>query len=237
MNTTHTSRMAGLFGGAATHYATVQSKEFLAIRPAHVSLATGEQACNSRLFDANLGGDLCLGVPRRKHFRNDVFPVHSAIISDFLSYNNRQNYVIYYQNADMTTFGERLKDARKAAGLSQKEVARRIGTKQPLISELESDEYQTSGFTTKLAYLYKVSARWLAEGKGPREISASELLDEPEMEWLVRQYGKADAVTKALVTHLLREPEQARPAWMSEGTASSIENARLLVAEQFDGGK
>ncbi|ROT45031.1 helix-turn-helix domain-containing protein [Pusillimonas sp. NJUB218] len=137
----------------------------------------------------------------------------------------------------MQTFGSRLKDARKKAGLSQKEVANRIGTKQPLISELENDEYQTSGFTPRLAHLYKVNARWLAEGKGPRDASAIELLDDVELEDLLRRYANQDDSTKAIVQYLLREDQDPRPAWMSEGTASFIENARQLVREQLQAAK
>jgi len=133
----------------------------------------------------------------------------------------------------MTTFGKRLKEARKQAGLSQKEVAERIGTKQPLISELENDEYLTSGFTTRLAHLYKVSARWLAEGKGPKEIAVMELLDDEEVAGMLRRYSGQDDATKAMVKHLLREAGQPKPAWMTEGVATAIENARRLVAEQL----
>lgn len=133
----------------------------------------------------------------------------------------------------MSTFGSRLKEARKSIGLSQKEVAGRVGLGQSLLSELENDHYPTSGYTIQLAYLYKVSARWLADGKGPREISAVELLDDPEMEKLLRRYGQANEATKALVRHLLRDPGQAKPDWMTDGTASAIENTRQLVSERL----
>lgn len=134
----------------------------------------------------------------------------------------------------MNTFGARLKFARKKARLSQQEVAARIGTKQPLISELENDEYQTSGFTPRLAHLYKVNARWLAEGKGPMEVTATELLDDEELASLVHRYIEQDEATKALVQHLLRGNDgQPMPSWMTNGTAAAIENARQLVLERM----
>ncbi|NYT25361.1 helix-turn-helix transcriptional regulator [Alcaligenaceae bacterium] len=133
----------------------------------------------------------------------------------------------------MSTFGARLREARKNIGLSQKEVAGRTGIGQSLLSELENDHYQTSGYVFQLAAVYKVSARWLAEGKGPREISAVELLDDPSMERLLKRHNQADAATQALVLHLLREANQSRPEWMTEGAASAIENARQLIKEQM----
>mgnify|MGYP001637190735 CR=1 FL=1 len=133
----------------------------------------------------------------------------------------------------MNTFGARLKFARKKARLSQQEVAARIGTKQPLISELENDEYQTSGFTPRLAHLYKVNARWLAEGKGPMDVTATELLDDEELISLLHRYISQDDATKALVQHLLREDGHPMPTWMTTGTAAAIENARQLVQERM----
>ncbi|KAA0910658.1 helix-turn-helix transcriptional regulator [Pusillimonas sp. ANT_WB101] len=133
----------------------------------------------------------------------------------------------------MNTFGERLRDARKQAKLTQKDVAKRIGMSQPLLSELENNEYPTSGFTTKLAYLYKVSARWLAEGKGPREASSSEILDDPDVMRVWNAYSGQDEATKAMVDFLLGGPDFSRPSWMSLGAAASIENARQLISEQM----
>jgi len=161
------------------------------------------------------------------------FQSMAPIISESRFYCNRFAYPFVYQNADMNTFGKRLREARKAVGLSQKDVAKRTDVSQPLLSELENGHYQTSGYVFQLAHLYKVSARWLAEGKGPREISAVELLDDPEMEKMLRRYGQSNEATQALVAHLLREPGQSKPAWMTDGTAAAIENARLLVAEQI----
>lgn len=65
----------------------------------------------------------------------------------------------------MSTFGERLKEARKDAKLSQGSLAKLVGVKQPTISELEADG-KGSSFTPMLAKVLNVSAIWLAEGKG-----------------------------------------------------------------------
>lgn len=85
---------------------------------------------------------------------------------------NRQTDVGLYKNAYMppnTTFGRRLRDARKSSGLTQKELADKIGLKQATISELENDEYSGSAKAAAMAEVLGVSALWLAEGKGKRD--------------------------------------------------------------------
>lgn len=77
-----------------------------------------------------------------------------------------------FQNSDMTTFGDRLRAARKDAKLTQAQVAQKVAMSQSALSELEKGEYPTSSYTPRLAHLYRVQARWLADGVGPREIDA-----------------------------------------------------------------
>lgn len=66
---------------------------------------------------------------------------------------------------DRTPFGQRMSDARRAAGLDQKEVAKAIGISQSTLSELER-EAKGSSHVVAFASLYKVSAHWLATGEG-----------------------------------------------------------------------
>lgn len=65
-----------------------------------------------------------------------------------------------------TTFGARLKLARKAAGLTQKAAATKAGMSQGTLSDLENDGSTSSTYTARLAHLYSVDARWLADGEG-----------------------------------------------------------------------
>jgi SOS-response transcriptional repressor LexA len=69
-----------------------------------------------------------------------------------------------------TTFGTRLKQARKDAGLTQKELATKAGIKQATISELENDKYHGSSFAPQLAAALRVNALWLANEKGLKHI-------------------------------------------------------------------
>ncbi|MBV2161392.1 LexA family transcriptional regulator [Achromobacter denitrificans] len=72
------------------------------------------------------------------------------------------------------TFGERLKVARKAADLTQKQAAEKAGMSQGTLSGLENDVSTSSTYTTRLAHAYGVNARWLADGVGAPHISAAE---------------------------------------------------------------
>ena len=80
--------------------------------------------------------------------------------------------------ACMSTFGERLKEARKDAKLSQGSLAKLVGLKQPTISELEADG-KGSTYTAMLAKVLNVSAVWLADGKGSKKDNAA-ILDRRE---------------------------------------------------------
>lgn len=64
------------------------------------------------------------------------------------------------------TFGGRLKLARKAAQLTQKQAAAKAGMSQGTLSDLENDGSTSSTYTARLAHAYGVNARWLADGEG-----------------------------------------------------------------------
>lgn len=97
---------------------------------------------------------------------------------------NRLSYIGSYENADMktltkatTTLAERMKLARAHAQLTQVQLARKTGIKQPTISDLESGKQKKSAYTTQIAHACGVSPFWLATGRG--DMGATE--DEEEM--------------------------------------------------------
>lgn len=62
----------------------------------------------------------------------------------------------------MATLGTVLKGAREKAGLSQAEVARKLGRTQPLVTKWESDKCSPAlGDSDDVAKVYGVSARKL----------------------------------------------------------------------------
>src|SRR5438445_13273249 len=63
---------------------------------------------------------------------------------------------------DLPGIGERLRQAREAAGLSQAQVAKLMGLHRPAISEIEGERRKVSaGELKQLARYYKVSVEWL----------------------------------------------------------------------------
>lgn len=75
------------------------------------------------------------------------------------------------------TFGvmnlaERLKAARKHAGLTQRELAVKAGITQPNISQIESGANLQSAYLNRLALACGVAPQWLSDGIG-------EMLDKP----------------------------------------------------------
>lgn len=64
-----------------------------------------------------------------------------------------------------TDFGQRVAAARKHAGLTQKQLAPRVGMSQSNLSELETVAYE-SGKTAQIAHHCGVNAYWLATGEG-----------------------------------------------------------------------
>lgn len=60
--------------------------------------------------------------------------------------------------------GKRVKEARKGAGLSQVELAKKIGVTQPTISELERGESYSSSHLITIASTCGVDPNWLLTG-------------------------------------------------------------------------
>jgi len=78
---------------------------------------------------------------------------------------NRQTYVFNSDNSKMSTFGERLREARKEKSMSQGALAKLVGVKQPTIAELEA-EGKGSSKASLIAKALGVNPIWLSEGKG-----------------------------------------------------------------------
>jgi transcriptional regulator with XRE-family HTH domain len=73
-----------------------------------------------------------------------------------------------YQDCDMSTYGERLREARKEARLRQKDLAAKTGLSQTTISDAERGRNSGSGATAKIAAALGVEPLWLADGRGPK---------------------------------------------------------------------
>ena len=69
-----------------------------------------------------------------------------------------------WYDADTATLGDRITGAREAAGLSQTELARRLGVRLATIRAWEDDQADLRA--NKLQMLLGVSIMWLLTGKG-----------------------------------------------------------------------
>ncbi|AXT28417.1 XRE family transcriptional regulator [Ruegeria sp. AD91A] len=68
---------------------------------------------------------------------------------------------------DSATFGDRLAGAREAAGMTQAELARRLGVKKTTIADWENDLSEPrANRLSMMAGLVNVSIMWLLTGEG-----------------------------------------------------------------------
>ena len=81
-----------------------------------------------------------------------------------------------------STLKDRLLEARKASGYSQRELAEKVGMKQSTYQALEAVSGKSQGTTLlpQMAFVLGVNAYWLATGEGPKEQGS--LLDSQERE-------------------------------------------------------
>jgi transcriptional regulator with XRE-family HTH domain len=101
-----------------------------------------------------------------------------------------------WYDPDATTFGDRLAGAREASGMTQTQLARRLGVKEKTIEKWENDLSEPrANRLSMLAGLLNVSILWLISGDGdapeaPGESTASEAtLDD-----LLRELRQVQAV-------------------------------------------
>jgi phage repressor protein C with HTH and peptisase S24 domain len=90
---------------------------------------------------------------------------------------NRFSGFVPRDNTGMS-IGNRVKQARKALGLTQTELAKRSSLKQSSISDLEVGKSQGTTYLASLAATLGVSALWLETGKGSMagEMSSDDVL-------------------------------------------------------------
>lgn len=118
------------------------------------------------LTSANLGSNLGLSKPVGLDFFDDVRPVHGPIYR--ISGSQCQRLCDKYLGHDspMETFADRVRAARKAAKLNQKQLATKSGLSQTTISDIERGRNEGSRDIFALAKALKVNAEWLQRGVG-----------------------------------------------------------------------
>lgn len=103
-----------------------------------------------------------------QEFEEDGFPVHGHHISRLMKKVN--SHLIELPNT-LTTMhiGDRIRTIRKDLGWSQKELSRRSGVTQGLISQIENGTNQGTKYLAAIAAALDVNADWLATGKGSKK--------------------------------------------------------------------
>lgn len=74
---------------------------------------------------------------------------------------------------NIESLGDRVKKARKHAGLTQTQLAKKVGTSQGAISDIENDRNKDSSSLYDISKVTGVSADWLIKNQG-------EMLDKPK---------------------------------------------------------
>lgn len=81
--------------------------------------------------------------------------------------------------------GERLKLARKHAGISQEELGIRAGCGQAVVSKIERGDQEKTGYIAKLAKACGVNIEWLDEEIGEMIPSSPLIVNQDSPEYLV----------------------------------------------------
>lgn len=99
--------------------------------------------------------------------------------------------------------GTRLRHARKTRKVSQADLAKGAGVKQPSISELESGETKEIGGGTLIAVCahLKVRPEWLVTGRGAMDVNPFGELAEDERD-LIERYRGATGRWKIAIRHM-----------------------------------
>lgn len=99
---------------------------------------------------------------------------------------------------------ERIRYARKEAGLSQKELATRIGMSQNAISWSEQPGNNVPDSTIKsISTALEISPLWLSKGEGPMKVQKSSF----SLDSFIEEHGGTDLEIEIVKTYFELEPE------------------------------
>ncbi len=118
-----------------------------------------------------------------------------------------------WYSEDAATFGDRLAAAREDAGLTQRELAVRLGVKPSVITGWEEDRKEPrANRLTMLSGMLGISLQWLMTGKGEGPDGGEDVAITPEVgEILTQMRVVRSQMTQAAET-LARLEKQLRKA-------------------------
>lgn len=116
-----------------------------------------------------------------------IFMSITAIIGTPIFTVNRYSYLYFNENIGMS-IGTRIKEARIEKDLTQKQLAAKVGIKQPTLSELERGDSAGTTMVASFAAALGVNALWLETGKGekhaPQELKKVIAVDEDDKSFI-----------------------------------------------------
>lgn len=140
-------------------------------------------------------------------------------ISHRRSSGNRLCATKINHNCDMKTFADRVRSARKAARLTQKQLGAASGLSQTTISDIERGRNETSADVVSLARVLGVLAEWLAEGRGYRTLAEATGHPSPDPTVVAAEpansYNGDNPSVEARSIALARDAQELATAWLA----------------------
>lgn len=151
-------------------------------------MLTSDPARNRALIDLQLlGGDLLRPEVGNEVLKDGVHAAPPYVNTHIVEhrYTSLQRYGSTSNNREME-YKERIKAARRHAGLTQAQLAKLVGIDQASISDLERGRSARSSYNASIAKACGVSAIWIESGAGqmisePVEPSNVKSVVQPEM--------------------------------------------------------
>lgn len=129
------------------------------------------------------------------------------------AYNSRLYGVV------MGTFGDRTKEAREEAGLSQTALAKQLHVTQQAISKIEANRAKGTYLVAQLSDTLRVNADWLLKGVGPKRPGTGD----PELDQIAEEQPATFMAANRLFDLLLD---------LSEDEIRAIENLVSVFAQR-----
>jgi transcriptional regulator with XRE-family HTH domain len=123
------------------------------------------------------------------------------------------------------SIGSRIKETRKFRGMSQKDLAAKIGIKQPSLSELETGESTGTTYLARIASVLGVNPLWLETGKGSRD--AADAPASGSMAGMLELKAETASELKMLVVYRSANDRER------EAIDDVVEQMRLLVESRL----
>ncbi|MEO2069367.1 MAG: helix-turn-helix domain-containing protein [Desulfurobacteriaceae bacterium] len=125
---------------------------------------------------------------------------------------------------DKTGIAGRLKELRKALGLTQKEFAEHVGRTLRAIQRYESGQRSPDETTLRLIeQIFSVNPEWLRKGKGEMFIEK----EESSLEKLLKEFSEEEVEAVILALRIVRKLEKKKG--MKLNTKQRVKVARLLI--------